>query len=335
MKKKLVISAIILQFFILLYMCGTRELVIRTGNIVYLRTAPVDPRDLFRGDFVRLNYELSSIPPGLQKISSHEDLRKGTPLFAMLRRHDNGLVELVYITDREPDEGLYMKGFSDSGRYFKKGSTLQVRYGIESYYVQQGKGIQMEEKLGRNSWRKNAPEEQTPLEMRIALSSGGTAVITGHRWSPLSHSLKIGWEQDRKSRQNRAMRAVFTIKNTSDTSIALVNLPDGASFTIDPQGEEGIAPMSSKGSTRTPSDRDVIVLSPGKRHHVTLDLSSHRFFVTDGHGKHLPVYARGKERFRIVYRPPSEKQCGALKLKGKIWHGYLPSSAFTGSGWID
>jgi hypothetical protein len=39
----------------------------------------------------------------------------------------------------------------------------------------------MEQKIGSSQWRKNAPTEQTPLEMRLALS-GGTAVITEHRW---------------------------------------------------------------------------------------------------------------------------------------------------------
>lgn len=335
MKRKLVITAIILQVFILLYMCGKREIIIRTGDIIYLRTAPIDPRDLFRGDFVRLNYELSSIPPGRQKISSYENLRKGTPVFAMLRRHDNGLAELQYVTDIEPDEGPYIKGFSDSGRYFKKGSTLIVRYGIEAYYVQQGKGIEMEEKLGRNRWRKNAPEEQTPLEMRIALSSGGTAIITGHRWSPLGHSLKIEWKEDRIARRTRAMRAVFTLKNMSETPLALVDMPGSESFTLDPQGEDGISPISPHTSSRTPSDRDVILLQPGGKHRFILELSKPRFFVNNGHGKQVPAYTRERERFRIVYRPPSEKQCSRLKLKEKIWHGYLPSSSFNSSGWID
>jgi hypothetical protein len=35
------------------------------------------------------------------------------------------------------DGGLYIKGFSDSGMQFRKGFPLMVRYGIESYYVQQ------------------------------------------------------------------------------------------------------------------------------------------------------------------------------------------------------
>lgn len=335
MKRKLVITAIVLQFFILLYMCGKRELIVRTGDVVYLRTAPVDPRDLFRGDFVRLNYELSAIPPGRQKIHDVEGLKKSTPLYAVLNRHNDGLAELLYITDVEPDDGRYIKGYPDSGSSFTKKSTLHVRYGIESYYVQQGKGIKMEERIGRSRWSKNAPEEQTPLEMRIALSGSGTAVITGHRWSPLGHSLKIEWKENRKTGRTRAMRAIFVLKNMSDSPLALIDLPGSGSFTLDPQGEDGIAVVSSQTGARSPSDNDVILLPPGGKHRFSLDLSNPRFFVTGEHGKRVPAHVREKERFRIVYRPPSAKRCNRLKLKEKIWHGYLPSSSFNSSGWID
>jgi hypothetical protein len=31
------------------------------GTMIYMRTAPVDPRDIFRGDYVRLNYDISRL----------------------------------------------------------------------------------------------------------------------------------------------------------------------------------------------------------------------------------------------------------------------------------
>ena len=46
MKRKLFIAAILLQFLVLFFICGKRERIIRSGETVYLRTAPVDPRDI-------------------------------------------------------------------------------------------------------------------------------------------------------------------------------------------------------------------------------------------------------------------------------------------------
>lgn len=38
-----------------------KEYTLRTGTEVILKTEPVDPRDLFRGDYVVLNYEISTL----------------------------------------------------------------------------------------------------------------------------------------------------------------------------------------------------------------------------------------------------------------------------------
>ncbi|MFA6177031.1 MAG: GDYXXLXY domain-containing protein, partial [Phycisphaerae bacterium] len=61
MRKLLIIFVVILQVILLAYMAGQRENVLRTGKTIYLRTVPIDPRDLFRGDYVRLQYEISNI----------------------------------------------------------------------------------------------------------------------------------------------------------------------------------------------------------------------------------------------------------------------------------
>jgi uncharacterized membrane-anchored protein len=42
-------------------MIGYRHYWIETGEKIMLRVEPVDPRDLFRGDYVSLSYEISSL----------------------------------------------------------------------------------------------------------------------------------------------------------------------------------------------------------------------------------------------------------------------------------
>ena len=61
MRKTFIVVAVLMQILVLVYMAGEREYILRNGKIIYLRTAPIDPRDLFRGDYVRLNYEISRI----------------------------------------------------------------------------------------------------------------------------------------------------------------------------------------------------------------------------------------------------------------------------------
>src|SRR5882672_4708697 len=62
MKARILIGCVALQFLILAVMAGQREWVRHTGRAVYFRTAPVDPRDVMRGDYVRLSYDISRVP---------------------------------------------------------------------------------------------------------------------------------------------------------------------------------------------------------------------------------------------------------------------------------
>jgi uncharacterized membrane-anchored protein len=74
MRKAIILGAIILQVVVLAYMAGEREHILRNGKVILLRTAPIDPRDLFRGDYVRLNYEISRI--GVDQLKGIETRKK-------------------------------------------------------------------------------------------------------------------------------------------------------------------------------------------------------------------------------------------------------------------
>ncbi|AVD70454.1 hypothetical protein CAY53_02335 [Desulfobulbus oralis] len=49
MRKAAIITAILVQVLVLAWMAGQREWILRTAPRIWLRTAPLDPRDLFRG----------------------------------------------------------------------------------------------------------------------------------------------------------------------------------------------------------------------------------------------------------------------------------------------
>ena len=50
------------QTAILGYMVESRASILRYGTEILLQTALVDPRDLLRGDYVILSYDISTIP---------------------------------------------------------------------------------------------------------------------------------------------------------------------------------------------------------------------------------------------------------------------------------
>ena len=55
----------LLQVGFLGWIITSRAAVLRNGAEALLKVEPIDPRDLLRGDYVRLGYEISRIPAAL------------------------------------------------------------------------------------------------------------------------------------------------------------------------------------------------------------------------------------------------------------------------------
>jgi uncharacterized membrane-anchored protein len=60
-KKRIFIGIGIFWVLIIGGFIGFKEFTLRTGEEVLLKTLPVDPRDLFRGDYVILRYDVSRV----------------------------------------------------------------------------------------------------------------------------------------------------------------------------------------------------------------------------------------------------------------------------------
>lgn len=78
-----------------LSMIWKREAVLKQGTRLLIQTQPVDPYDVFRGRYVRLNYDPLSVP-------DHGTLpvRRGDQAFAQYRIDEDGFVQVTNIIAR-------------------------------------------------------------------------------------------------------------------------------------------------------------------------------------------------------------------------------------------
>lgn len=158
-KKKIFIFLGIFWLAVIGGFIGYKEYTLRTGQEVLLRTVPVDPRDLFRGDYVVLRYDISSLNP--QSVTfERDDFKPGDRIFVSLDIEERYAVATgVYF--QSPKEGLFIKGkLKDvsSGR-------LNVEYGIESYFVPEGRGRDIERELEKS------------IDARVIIDTLGNAII--------------------------------------------------------------------------------------------------------------------------------------------------------------
>ncbi len=337
MRRMLTIIVILCQVLVLGAMAGKREYVGLSGHTVYLRTAPVDPRDMFRGDYVRLRYEISTVP--FEKVSPElrelfKTSREETTVYAALEVGEDGLAQVASLQATRPD-GLFLKGsFPRTSEMGWTPGGLPVKYGIESYFVEQGKGLDMEKMRGsRNT-------VQVPMEVEVAVGGDGTAVLKNHRWSSLGMGIEAlvtrqtGTVPRRKSAQFR-----ITFLNNSPGRMALVSMPGYCSLVLEPVSASGEraprGPERSFCSALKPTEQDVFLLEPQEKGYVEMDLSDADWNVLYEGKVQEPGELPWQERFRITYRPPDAAACSGLAEAKSIWHGRIATAAFHGRGNVD
>ncbi|HWL17786.1 MAG TPA: GDYXXLXY domain-containing protein [Opitutus sp.] len=119
-------SLVALQVVFLLGWAGYHETVRRSAPTVLLKTKPVDPRDLLRGDYILLGYEIADV-------ALPAETAIGADVWVLLEPHGR-YYEAVSASRERPalqDRQIAVRA--------QKGGR-GVNFGIEHFYVPEGKG---------------------------------------------------------------------------------------------------------------------------------------------------------------------------------------------------
>lgn len=100
-----------------------------TGKTYVLATAPIDPFDLFRGQYIQINYEISRVT-----ISNISESNIGDYIYVDLEKDSEGIYRFKQASLEKPEQGDFIRGKIISAY----GSTARVEYGIEQYYFERG-----------------------------------------------------------------------------------------------------------------------------------------------------------------------------------------------------
>lgn len=179
-----IVALAVMQTLILGWMVAGRVSILRSSDTVTLKSEPVDPRDIFRGDYVTLAYGISRV--SLNTTDGDKDLDLGDTVYVEIEPvGDNWRAAAIYRDYPKPAEGhKVIRGrIVDMTRGTPRmrpipGSdqmesipcpacvTAVVAYGIESYFVPEGQGRELEQE--RNA---------SALSVDVALANDGEAAI--------------------------------------------------------------------------------------------------------------------------------------------------------------
>ncbi len=165
------VVAAVLQTGILYASIEKRASVLRSGHEIVLQTRPVDPRDLMRGDYVILGYDITSIDRKIIQGTSADGSRT---VYVAVKPSDKGVwnisrASFTPFTDLASDE-VQIRGQSTYAISDYPDATISMRYGIERYYVPEGEGRAIE-------------DGQRDLEITavVSVDDAGTAVMKALR----------------------------------------------------------------------------------------------------------------------------------------------------------
>ena len=165
----------LLQSAGLFQMVYEHDRLLKSGRELTLAVLPLDPRDLFRGDYVTLGYDIST----LKKSSTESDpefsgFAPGADIFVTMSPKPEGGWTETHVGKTYPSKvapgDIVLKGrvLSAWTSQTPPESNVAVRYGIEQYFIPEGTGRDLEDKVRAHK-----------IEAIVAVGSDGTAALKG------------------------------------------------------------------------------------------------------------------------------------------------------------
>jgi uncharacterized membrane-anchored protein len=133
-RKNFFIAATSLQACALLYLAVPPMLTLTNGKTVTVQTEPVDPRDMFRGDYITLEYGFSDVP-------SSVEYKYDDKVLVRLKPDGDKQWKPIEISKNKLTPGadeLVLRGIVTYTNTRRR--MVRVRYGIEQVFVPEGRG---------------------------------------------------------------------------------------------------------------------------------------------------------------------------------------------------
>lgn len=166
------LATAVLQIGFLSWVIQGRAAILRDGTEVFLKVEPVDPRDLLRGDYVRLGYNISTVPLDLFEPSAFgREETRNVPVMIRLAPGEGGVWHArggrLASDPAGPLEAGEVEVRAVIPYGFSAGAgSARAEYGIERFYLPEGEGRDIERDMNTRSFF-----------MKVAVGRSGTAQI--------------------------------------------------------------------------------------------------------------------------------------------------------------
>lgn len=170
---RILLGAVIFQLLVLAgkYLLSVYPL--WTGKPVILEIVPVDPRSLFRGNYVHLDYSIARLDSKV--IPDDLRLYKGSMAYVHLKE-DRGVYRPSTVTATAPAEGIFIRGRVKRFHKNDNGAGMSLTFGIEAYFAPKKRALEIEDTF------RDRRQEDTMAYARIRIAGNGKAALEDILW---------------------------------------------------------------------------------------------------------------------------------------------------------
>ncbi len=185
MKTKLIsifiFLGIVAQFAVLSAVIIRREWTLRYGEVCRFETAPVDPFDAFRGQYVQLDYKVFN-----RGIVSDKKFNRNNWCYLSLATDTNGFSVVSAITDSKPTSGTFIRARvqwsteeyldkpTPANKYHRESTgkwTIHLELPFSRYYMPE-KSAPLAEDTYRRANRRTPGDEKNKAAARVRVLKG-------------------------------------------------------------------------------------------------------------------------------------------------------------------
>lgn len=179
--KSLIYLVVLFQVLVLGGMFAKAFYPVMVGTPIKLKVLPIDPRDLFRGNYVNLGYDFSRID--LDSIKNDLDsttlstLTYGDELFVELALDNkNEFYETIGVwqkpNKKQNAKNIIIKAIANESPYSDYDNSIRVKAGIESFFTKKEKALALEDKM-RPNWSFNENKDEYIVWSEVYVTDEG------------------------------------------------------------------------------------------------------------------------------------------------------------------
>lgn len=171
-------AAALVQLAVPGWMILQHERVLQRGEVFRFRTAPVDPRDPFRGEYVMLNFDAETGP--WKDPAVEGDLGNETT-FALLETDTAGSAVITQLLTDRPQQGSYL--MVEKGYLLDDTLVQMVSLPFDRFYLEEGDGAKTEDMLAPQ-WDGETLSQPLPAYALVRVYDGQAVIedlIVGDR----------------------------------------------------------------------------------------------------------------------------------------------------------